>query len=117
MPNRIVFHKVVQDGLEFGSNDSVSVSRIYFDLLCGVDTYSDLYVDVEEPANSEHAIENVVIGAFDSPVKLNRKAFEDAVCRYYQALVTSAGYGKHLGKGKGLRSHGDVLGLEQVFSL
>lgn len=117
MANRIVFHKLVQDGLEFGSNERVSVSRVYFDLIYGEDTYPELYVDIEEPAGGTHDLKDVQVGAFKSPVELDRKAFEEAVCRYYQSLVTSAGYGKHLAKDKGMRSHGDVLGLEQVFTL
>lgn len=117
MATRIIFHKVVQDGLEFGSTESVSVSRVFFDLEQDGKRFEDLHVDVEEPANGEHALSEVEVGAFASPVKLERAAFEDVIRRYYQSRVTSAGYGKHLAKGKGFRSHGDVLGLEQVFEL
>jgi len=117
MATRIIFHKVVQDGLEFGSDETRSVSRVFFDLEHGGEMYRDLHVDVEEPADGEHTPGEVKVGAFSSPVELERAAFEEAVHRYYQSRVTSAGYGKHLAKGKGFRSHGDVLGLEQVFEL
>jgi hypothetical protein len=117
MTTRIIFHKVVQDGLEFGSDEEKSVSRVFFDLEQDGKTFQDFYVDVEEPASGEHELSVVKVGSFSSPVELERAAFEDAVRRYYQGRVTSAGYGKHLAKGKGFRSHGDELGLEQVLEL
>lgn len=113
----IIFHKVVQDGLEFGSDEEKSVSRVFFDLEQDGKMFKDFYVDVEEPASGEHELSVVEVGAFSSPIELERSAFEDAVRGYYQSLVSSAGYGKHLAKGKGFRSHGDELGLEQVLEL
>ncbi len=117
MATRIILHKVVQDALEFGSTETVSVSRVFFDLEGDGKTFEDLYVDVEEPADGEHHTEEISVGAFQSPVELERGAFEDAVRSYYQSLVTSAGYGKHLAKGKGFRTHGDTLSLEKVLEL
>ena len=117
MTTRIIFHKVVQDVLEFGSDEERSVSRVFFDLEQDGKTFENLHVDVEEPASGEHELSVVKVGAFSSPVELERAAFEDVVRRYYQSRVTSAGYGKHLAKGKGFRSHGDELGLEQVVEL
>jgi hypothetical protein len=117
MKTRIIFHSVTQDGLEFGSNETRSVSRVHFDLERGHETHGGLHVDIEEPVNTRHEENEVSVGAFESPIKLERKAFERVVRHYYQSLVTSAGYGKHLAKGKGFRSHGDVLGREQVFEL
>lgn len=117
MKTRIIFHSVTQDGLEFGSTDTHAVSRVYFDLERGNDRHEGLFVDLEEPAGTEHDIAKVKVGAFESPIELNREAFEKAVSTYYQNLVTSAGYGKHLAKGKGFRTHGDELGLEQAVEL
>ncbi len=117
MKTRIIFHQVVQDGLEFGGSETHAVSRVHFDLEDGEKRYPGLFVDLTEPANTLHEASDVQIGVFESPVELNREAFEAAVCTYYQSLVRSAGYGKHLAKGKGFRSHGDVLGREQVVEL
>lgn len=117
MTTRIIFHKVVQDGLEFGSDEEKSVSRVFFDLEQDGEIYNGLSVDLEEPLGATHETGDVSVGRFDSPVTLERSAFEDAVRGYYQSLVSSAGYGKHLAKGKGFRSHGDELGLEQVLEL
>ena len=117
MKTRVIFHKVVQDGREFGSSDTHAVSRVYFDLEQGDKSYQGLSVDLTEPVNTLHEASDVVVGKFESPIKLNRQAFERAVCGYYQSLVQSAGYGKHLAKGKGFRSYDDVLGLERVVEL
>ena len=117
MKTKIIFHHVVQDGLAFGSDETHAVSRVHFDLEQGEKGYPGLFVDLTEPVNTLHEAGDVQVGAFESPVKLSRKAFEEAVCTYYQSLVRSAGYGKHLAKDKGFRSHGDVLGREQVVEL
>ncbi len=118
MATRVVFHKVVQDGLEFGSDEARSVSRVFFDLEVAGELHEDLFVDVEEPADGTHNTEDIVVGQPQgAPASLDVESFEHAVCVYYQNLVTSAGYGKHLAKDKGFRSHGDELGLEQVVEL
>ncbi len=117
MKTRIIFYHVVQDGLEFGSDETHAVSRVHFDLEHGEEVHKGLFVDLTEPVHTRHDARDVQVGEFGSPVKLSRKAFERVVCSYYQSLVRSAGYGKHLAKGKGFRSHGDVLGREQVVEL
>ena len=117
MKTRVIFHKVVQDGRDFGSSETHAVSRVFFDLEQGDEKYPGLSVDLTEPVNTVHEASDVQIGEFDAPVKLDRKAFERVVCSYYQRLVRSAGYGKHLAKDKGFRSHDDALGLEQVVEL
>jgi len=114
---RVIFHHVVQDEPQLGSDETHAVSRVHFSLEHGEESYDGLFVDLTEPVNTTHEADDVQIGTFESPIKLDRKAFEEAVCRYYQSLVRSAGYGKHLAKGKGFRSHGDVLGREQVVEL
>ena len=107
----------MQDELEFGGNETHAVSRVHFDLEDGEESYKGLYVDLTEPVNTLHEANDVEVGEFKSPLKIDRTAFSKAVCSYYQSLVRSAGYGKHLAKGKGFRSHGDVLGREQVVEL
>jgi hypothetical protein len=117
MTTKIIFRKVIQDGLEFGSNETRAVSRVFFDLEAAGKTHTDLYVDLEEPVSATHETAEISVGAFSSPVELGRAGFEEAVRSYYQSLVSSAGYGKHLAKDKGFRSHGDELGLVQVVEL
>lgn len=117
MTTKIIFRKVIQDGLEFGSSETRAVSRVFFDLEQGDARHPELFVDLEEPADSAHDGGDIKVGNFSSPVTLERAAFEGAVRGYYQSLVTSAGYGKHLAKDKGFRSHGDELGLVQVVEL
>ncbi len=117
MKTRIVFHSVTQDALEFGSTDTHAVSRVYFDMERGETHHEGLFVDIEEPANGEHELSEVTVGPFESPIPVKRAAFEKAVCTYYQSLVTSAGFGKHLAKGKGFRTHGDVLGFQQTVEI
>jgi len=118
MAGLVMFHRVVQDSSEFGSTETLSVSRVYFDLEVDGEKFSDLYVNVEEAIGSTHGDEEIIVGRLvNAPGSIDRKAFERAVRTYYQNLVTSAGFGKHLAKGKGFRTFGDELGMEQVIEL
>lgn len=130
MATRMTFDRVVQDSEEFGSTETRAVSRVFFELEADSKTYSDMYVDIEEPVGGDHSDQTLAIGtpqsaaskealatrSFD-PASFDREAFEGAVRAYYQRIVTSAGYGKHLAKDKGLRTFGDTLGLIQTVEL
>lgn len=118
MTTRVLFHKVVQDEPAFGSTETLSVSRVYFELEVDGEMFNDLYVNVEEPVGSDHTPEEIQIGKLkDAPVSIDRQTFEQSVKSYYRGLVTSAGYGKHLAKGRGMRTQGDELALEQIVEL
>lgn len=115
MATRVLFHHVIQDATEFGSNESRAVSRVYFDLEVDGTLHEDLTVDLEEEVGSSHRNEEITVGKVAGIVE--REAFERAVRAYYQSLVSSAGYGKNLAKDKGFRTYGDKLSLEQVVEL
>jgi len=118
MATRVLFHRVVQDAPEFGSTDTLSVSRVFFDLEVDGETFSDLYVNVEELVGGSHTTEEISVGELKAALlPIDRDAFEHAVRSYYQSLVSSAGSGKHLAKDKGFRMQGDELGMEQVIEL
>lgn len=123
----MTFDRVVQDAEEFGSTETRAVSRVFFELETGGETYPEMYVDIEEPVGSDHSDELLTIGVpraapggsgerFD-PAVLDRAAFEEAVRAYYGRIVNSAGYGKHLAKDKGFRTFGNTLGLVQTVEL
>ena len=125
MATRVTFERVVQDEKEYGSTETRSVSRVFFELETGGETYSEMYADIEEPALGDHAEETLAVGtpqhigtgqAFGSGA-LDQQAFEEAVRAYYRQIVNSAGYGKHLAKDKGFRTYGDTLGLVQTIEL
>ncbi len=122
---RMTFERVVQDAEEFGSTETRVVSRVFFELETGGETYREMFVDLTEPVGGDHAEDTLAVGtpqhvgtgqAFN-PGVLDQQAFERAVRTYYRSLVNSAGFGKHLAKDKGFRTHGDILGLMQTVEL
>ncbi len=118
MATNILFHRVVQDSQTFGSTETKAVSRVHFDLEVDGEMYRDLHVDLEELVGGNHSDEKIAVGKLVGvPISVNPKAFQEAVRRYYQSLVRSAGFGKHLAKDKGFRTFGDELGMEQVIEL
>ena len=130
MATRVTFERVVQDAEAFGSTETKVVSRVFFELGLGGETYSDMYVDIEEPVGGDRSDDALAVGTPQravsegalaagsfNPTDLDQAAFEEAVRTYYRSLVNSAGFGKHLAKDKGFRTHGDVLGLVQTVEL
>ena len=118
MATRLIFHHIEQDAPEFGSTEARAVSRAYFDLEVDGETFKDLYVNVEEPADGSHTTQEIGVGELKATLlPIDQGAFKQAVRGYYQRLVSSAGYGKHLAKDKGFRTQGDKLGLVQVVEL
>lgn len=115
MATIVLFHHVVQDATEFGSTETRAVSRVFFDLEVDGEWRRDLTIDLEEPVGSSHQDNEITVGKLKGVA--DQEAFEKVVRSYYQSLVTSAGYGKHLAKGKGLRTYGDKLSLEQAVEL
>ncbi len=118
MAATMMFHRVVQDAHEFGSTDSLAVSRVFFDLEVDGEMFSDLYVNVEEAVGSTHSDEEMTVGRLVGvPASIDQEAVERVVREYYRSLVTSAGFGKHLAKDKGFRTFGDELSLTKVVEL
>ena len=114
----VIFHRVVQDAREFGSTETLSISRVFFDLEVDGEMFSDLYVNVEEAVGSTHSDEEMTVGKpIGVPASIDREAFERAVRSYYRSLVTSAGFGKHLAKDKRFRTFGNELKMERVIEL
>lgn len=126
---RVTFNRVVQDSREFGSTETHSVSRVFFELEQDGNIYQDLFMDITEAVGSTHGDEELSLGVLQRgdgeatgsgttpPDTVDRDALEAAVRSYYQWLVNSAGFGKHLAKDKGFRTYGDELGLIQTVEL
>ncbi len=113
MAHTVVFRQVVQDSDEFGSDEVQSVSRVFFDLKEG-EELRPLFVDVREPVGGTHQEDEIEVLPLKEDVSFDQNAFEEAVKAYYQSLVNSASYGKHLAKGKGFRSQGTTLAKQWV---
>ena len=130
MATRVTFERVVQDAEAFGSTETKAVSRVFFELGLGGETYSNMYVDLTEPVGGDHSDDALAVGTPQraasegalaagsfSQADLDQAAFEEAVRTYYRSLVNSAGFGKHLAKDKGFRTFGNTLGLVQTVEL
>ncbi|MBF0227911.1 MAG: hypothetical protein HQK76_20905 [Desulfobacterales bacterium] len=70
------------------------VSRAFFDLKIGEQTYKDLSVDIKQQVGSNFETSVLEISkpnGYDGP--FNHQAFRDAVENYYRKLVGSSGSG------------------------
>ena len=49
----VIFHRVHLDSLEFGSNDEIIVSRVFFDVLIQGKRLTDLFANVKQVAGTD----------------------------------------------------------------
>ena len=101
---KVTFSKLIQDSEDFGSNDELIVSRIYFSVEPEETAPENAYVDVFQPASASSRSANPRLsevvgysGVFDTPT------FKTAVMDYYRSLVGNEGPGIRIATGGFLR--------------
>jgi len=91
---------LIQDSQDFGSNDDHMVSRVFFDMVIGDRTYTDLSADIKQPVGSNFETTFLEISkpkGYNGP--FNHMAFRNAVEKYYRDLVGSSSSAIHISKG------------------
>jgi hypothetical protein len=95
MANALVkFTRLIQDSQDYGSDDEHMVSRAFFDLTIGENTYENLSVDIKQQVGSNFETSPLEISkpnGYNGP--FNHQAFQGAVEKYYRSLVGSSGSG------------------------
>ena len=89
MANALVkFTRLIQDSQDYGSDDEHMVSRAFFDLTIGENTYENLSVDIKQQVGSNFETSPLEISkpnGYNGP--FNHQAFQGAVEKYYRSLV------------------------------
>jgi hypothetical protein len=89
---KIVFSKMVQDKPEWGSNDKVIVSRVFFNLDVEGKVYENLYSIIKLGVGAEHECDSLEVSppvGYNGP--FNYPEFRSIVETYYRFLVERTG--------------------------
>jgi hypothetical protein len=90
---QIMFHKLIQDSQDYGSNDEHMVSRVFFDMKIEDKVYTD-YANIKQPIGSNYEATPLEISKpinYNGP--FNYQAFRDITEKYYRHLVGMSGCG------------------------
>ena len=119
---KIIFYKCIQDSQDYGSDDEHMVSRVFFDLEIGEETFEGLYANIKQavcgdydtgPIYDTGSIE--VSQPFGYEGAFNHHAFRDCAEKFYRSCVGSEGTGIRIGEGaQNIRMRNNVHIKEMV---
>lgn len=91
---KIIFHRLIQDSQDYGSNDEHMISRAFFSVDVEGDVTEDAYVDIKQPVDADFDSTPLEVSkpvGYSGP--FNYEVFRQAAEGYYRSLVGSQGSG------------------------
>ncbi len=91
---KVIFHKLIQDSQDYGSDDEHMVSRVFFSIDVEGNVTEDVYVDIKQPVGSDFETTPLEVYrpvGYSGP--WNYEAFRKAAEGYYRSLVGSKSSG------------------------
>jgi hypothetical protein len=112
---KVIFHKLIQDSQDYGSNDDHMVSRVFFSVHVGDEVQRDVFADIKQTVGSDVETARLEVsrphgytGAWD------HDAFAKAAERYFRACVGSLGSGIRTAGGGNIRMRNNTFTREVV---
>jgi hypothetical protein len=112
---KVIFHKLIQDSQDYGSDNEHMVSRVFFSLEIGEESYPDLSADIKQTVGSSYETGPLEISTprnYKGP--FNFDAFQAEVEKYYRNQVGSSGSGIRISGGSNIRMRNNVFVKEYV---
>jgi len=102
---KIVFYECYQDSQDYGSNDHHMVSRVFFNLTVGDETFEGLYVDIKQTVGTDYNEPGwIEVGKPEGYTgNFNSNEFTKEVEGYYQDLIGKGGRSVKFGPGANVR--------------
>jgi hypothetical protein len=85
---KVMFHKCIQDSVDYGSDDEHMVSAVFFDLEMNGQMHADLSVEIKQMVGGG-PLEVGEPKGYSGPI--NRPAFRQAVETYFRELIGPEG--------------------------
>jgi len=113
---KIIFYKCIQDSQDYGSDDKHMVSRVFFNLEIGEETFEGLYANIKQTVGSDYDTAPLEVSApHGYEGAFNHHAFRDCAEKFYRSCIGSEATGIRIGKGAhGIRMRNNVIGKEMV---
>ncbi len=97
---KIIFYKCVQDSQDYGSDDEHMVSRVFFNLEIGEETFEGLSANIKQAVGGDYDTGPIEVSQpFGYEGEFNHHAFRDCAEKFYRSCVGSEGTGIRIGKG------------------
>ncbi len=97
---KIIFNKCIQDSQDYGSDDEHMVSRVFFNLEIGEETFEGLSANIKQAVGGDYDTGPIEVSQpFGYEGAFNHHAFRDCAEKFYRSCVGSEGTGIRIGKG------------------
>ncbi len=107
---KVVFHKLIQDSQDFGSNEEHMISRAFFSIEVDGNETQESHVDIKQSIGSEFESSPLEVSKpadYNGP--FNYEAFRNATENYYRSLVGSQGSGIKISGGGNIRMRNNTF--------
>jgi hypothetical protein len=113
----VVFHELVQDSQEYGSDNEYMVSRVCFTLGKDGERIGDFSADLKQVVGSNAESGDIEVSSphgYDG--EFNHQGFSAAAIQYFRSLVGAAGRGIRIQGGSGMRMFRNKFTQEEEFN-
>ena len=112
---KIIFYKCIQDSQDYGSDDEHMVSRVFFNLEIGEETFDGLSANIKQAVGGDYDTGPIEVSQpFGYDGLFNHQAFRDCAEKYYRSCVSSEATGIEIGEGARIRIYGNIFKKEMV---
>ncbi len=112
---KIIFYKCIQDSQDYGSDDEHMVSRVFFNLEIGEETFDGLSANIKQAVGGDYDTGPIEVSQpFGYDGLFNHQAFRDCAEKYYRSCVGSEATGIEIGEGARIRIYGNIFKKEMV---
>jgi hypothetical protein len=90
---KVIFHEILQDSQEFGSDNEHMVSRLFFSVEVNGQRFDQLYADIKQTVGSSYETAPLEMssprGGYRGPFDFEK--FQSVAEQYYRKFIGSAG--------------------------
>lgn len=112
---KVIFHKLIQDSQDYGSDDQHMASRAFFTVDIEGNVSEEAYVDIKQSVGSDFEttpLEVSKLVGYNGP--FNYQAFRQAAESYYRSLVGGQGSGIHIAGGSNIRMRNNTFNTREM---
>ena len=107
----IHFDHILQDSQDLGSDDDHMISRVFFAITVGDESFANLYADIKQTVGADFATDPLEVSQpanYTGPLDFN--AFRKCVEEYYRKFVGAQGSGVRVAPKAGVRMRNNNFG-------
>lgn len=115
---KVIFHELIQDSQDFGSDDQHMVSRVFFSLYKQGQRVGDFSADLKQVVGSDAESGEIEVSSphgYDG--EFDHQSFSSVAIQYFRSLVGSTGSGiRIVGRVSGIRMRNNRFTREAEFN-